>query len=104
MQHRLEMAQAELQRKRVENSRVAAELGAAHMAAASATRMALENLAVIEAQIGVLSAAAGDAKLERARQPAELPIAVWIDVASAFLWQKALLESEEVDGWRAQKT
>jgi hypothetical protein len=49
LRQRLGAAQAELQRKHVENSRLAAELTAAHKAADLARMMALENLAVIKA-------------------------------------------------------
>jgi hypothetical protein len=93
LRQRLEAAQAELQRKRVENSRLAAELAAAHKAADSATMMALENLAVIKAQMGVLSAAAGNDALERAKQPAELLSAVWVEMLPAMPRQKPRLEA-----------
>jgi chromosome segregation ATPase len=93
LRQRLEAAQAELQRERVENSRLAAELAAAHKAADSATMMALENLAVINAQIGVLSAADGNAALEQAKQPAELLSAVWIENLPAIPRQKPRREA-----------
>ena len=95
LRQRLEAALAELQRERVENSRLAAELAAAHKAADSATMMALENLAVIEAQIGVLSAADGNAALERAKQPAELLSAVWVEMLPAIPRQKPRLEATQ---------
>jgi hypothetical protein len=81
LRQRLDAAQTELERKRLENSWLTAELATAQKAADSATLMALENLAVIEAQIGVLSAAAGTAVLEQAKPPAELLAAVWVDLA-----------------------
>jgi hypothetical protein len=95
LRQRLEAAQAELQRERVENSRLAAELAAAHKAADSATMMAMENLAVIEAQIGVLSAAHGNAALERAKQPAELLSAVWVEMLPAIPRPKPRLETTQ---------
>ena len=70
LRQRLKTAQAELQRKVSENDRSAAALTAAHKAADLATMMALENLAVINAQIGAFHAAVGSDALERAKQPA----------------------------------
>ena len=93
MRQRLDAAQTELERKRLENSRLAAELAAALKAADSATLMALENLAVINAQIGVLSAADGNAALEQAKQPAELISAVWVENLPAISRQKPRLEA-----------
>lgn len=70
LRHRLEAAQAELQRQIAENDRLAAELAAVLKAADSATMMAQDNLAVINAQIGIFHATVGSAALERAKQPA----------------------------------
>lgn len=93
MRQRLEAVQAELQRKVSENSRLAAELAAAHKAADSATMMALENLAVIEAQIEVLHLATENAALERPEHLAELLSAVWVDVVPAMPRQTSRLET-----------
>jgi hypothetical protein len=89
----LEAAQAELQRKGAENDRLAAELAAAYKAADAATVMARDNLAVINAQIEALHAAAGNAAGARTERPAELLSAVWVDVAPAIPRQKPLLEA-----------
>ena len=59
LRQRLEAAQAELQRQRAENDRLAAALAAAYKAADAATVMAQDNLAVINAQIKALNAGAG---------------------------------------------
>ena len=94
LRQHLEAAQSELQRKRTENSRLAAELAAAHGAADLATMMALENLAVINVQIGVLSAAAGNPiVLERAKQPAELASVLWLEMLPAIPRGKPRLEA-----------
>jgi hypothetical protein len=69
MRQRLAAAQAELRRQVSKNDRLAAELAAVHKAADSATMMAQDNLAVINAQIGVLHATVGSAALDRAKQP-----------------------------------
>ena len=93
LRQRLDAAPAELQRKRVENNRLAAELAAAHKAADSATIMALENLAVIKAQIDVLKAANGNAALKRAKQPAEFLPAVWVEMLPPLPRQKPRREA-----------
>jgi hypothetical protein len=82
LRKQLEVARTELQRRGAENDRLAAELGAAHKAADTATVMAQDNLAVINAQIKALDVAAGNAAPARAERPAELLSAVWIDVVT----------------------
>jgi len=93
MRQRLEAVEAELQREVSENNRLAAELAAAHKAADSATMMAQENLAVIEAQIGVLHPAAGNAALERTKQPPDLLSPVWVGEVAVMPRQKSRLEA-----------
>jgi hypothetical protein len=92
LRQRLEAAQAELQRKVSENERLAAELAAAHKAADAATVMAQGNLSVIDAQIKVLHAAAGDAALASAERRAELLYAGWFDMQPAMPRQMLHLE------------
>jgi len=55
--------------------------------------MALENLAVIEAQIEVLHLATENAALERPEHLAELLSAVWVDVVPAMPRQTSRLET-----------
>lgn len=94
LRQRLEAAQAELQLRGVQNSTLAAELAAAHKAAETATIMALENLALINAQIGLLSAAAGHlAVLDRTNQPSELLLAARIDLFPVMPRQKPHLKA-----------
>jgi FKBP-type peptidyl-prolyl cis-trans isomerase len=92
LRQRLEAAQAELQRKVSENERLAAQLAAAHKATDAATVMAEGNLAVIDAQIKVLHAAAGDAALASAERRAELLYAGWFDMQPAMPRQMLHLE------------
>ena len=73
LRQRVEAAQTELERERVENRRLAAELAAAQEAANWVKMMALRNLPAARApQIGALHAASGSAVLERAKQPTDL--------------------------------
>jgi DNA repair exonuclease SbcCD ATPase subunit len=90
---RLEAAEAEVQRKLSENDRLAAELAAAYKAADAATVLAADNLAVINAQIKVLQAAAGNAALARADLPTELLYAGSFDVRPAM--PRQMLHPEE---------
>jgi hypothetical protein len=76
LRQRLEAAQAESQRQRAENDRLAAALAAAYKAADAATVMAQDNLAVINAQIKALNAGAGNVDLALAER-LELVSAVW---------------------------
>jgi hypothetical protein len=92
LRQRLEAAQAELQRQRAENDRLAAALAAAYKAADAATVMAQDNLAVINAQIRALNAGAGNVDLARAERPAELVSAVWVNVVPAIPRQKSHLK------------
>jgi chromosome segregation ATPase len=81
LRQRMEMAQSELQHKRVEIDRLAAALMAAYKAADEATSIARDNLAAIDAQVRAFRAAAGNPALAGAERPAELLSAEWVDVA-----------------------
>jgi general secretion pathway protein H len=59
LRQRLDAAEAELKRERLENGGLGAQLAAARIAAAFAAAMAEDNLAAIEDQIAVFHAAAG---------------------------------------------
>jgi hypothetical protein len=93
LRQRLEVAQAELQHKGVENDWLAAELAAAHKAADEAASMARDNLAAIDVAVRALHAAAGNPALPGAERPAELLSAEWVDVAPYVPRQKSHLEA-----------
>ena len=93
LRQRLEVAQAELQHKGVENDRLAAELAAAHKAADEAASMARNNLAAIDVQVRAFHAAAGNPAQAGAERPAELLSAEWVDVAPYVPRQKSHLEA-----------
>jgi hypothetical protein len=76
LRQRLEAAQTELERERLEDRRLAAELVAAQEASNWVTMMALGNLPVTRApQKGALHASLGIAALEPAKRPAEMQTA-----------------------------
>ena len=76
-----------------DGARPPARLGGAQPEKMASRMMALENLAVIEAQIEVLLPAAGNAALERPKHLAELLSAVWVDVVPPMPRQTSRLEA-----------
>ena len=84
LQRRLEASQTELEQERVENGRLAAELGAVQEGANWVQMMALGNLPAWAAQASALHASNGSVVLERAKQPAEILSAIWVDSLPAI--------------------
>jgi hypothetical protein len=85
LQQRLGAAQTELEHERVENGRLAAELGAVQEGANWVQMMALGNLpAWGAARASALHASNGSVALERAKQPAEILSAIWVDSLPAI--------------------
>jgi hypothetical protein len=92
LRERLAAAQAELQRDKAENERLAADLATAYKAADSAKAMAQGNLAMINAQLEALNAGSRHVALVRTDQPAELVRAVWASFVPAIPPRKPGLE------------
>jgi hypothetical protein len=85
LQRRLEASQTELEQERVENGRLAAELGAVQEGTNWVQMMALGNLPAWAPQAaGALHASNGSVALERAKQPAEILSAIWVDSLPAI--------------------
>jgi hypothetical protein len=82
LQQRLGAAQTELEHEREENGRLAAELGAVQEGANWVQMMALGNLPAWAAQASALHASNGS--VERAKQPAEILSAIWVDSLPAI--------------------
>ena len=84
LQQRLGAAQTELEHERVENGRLAAKSGAVQEGANWVQMMALGNLPAWTAQASALHASNGSVALERAKQPAEILSAIWVDSLPAI--------------------
>ena len=94
---RLDAARSEVRRRGAANARLAAELAAARGAADFATVMVQDSLAVIDAQIGVLHAAAGDTPPDSTEKPAGMPSATMAGALSPVPYAKPRLQASDLD-------